>query len=316
MKHMSCHQNSKSVNKVIIAGGTGFIGKRLVSMLEKSGILCYVLTRRKAIDTYFVKYIDCDLNSLTMEKSIEINNQYGPFDTGIYLAANIPQIGARKENYYDATNSTLIPTINFSEGFAPFIKQIIYASSIDVVGTPKENLYDEFIETNPTTPYAVAKLSGEYYIKSIANRYGVTYSILRFSQVYGPFEPMVRVIPILIKTAKENNVFSLYGNGEEKRRFLYVDDAASSIRNALDYHDNGLFNIAGKSINSIRELISIVENVYKKNIRLEIKELNTNVFDNIPSIEAAQKELLYNPKYSLDEGIRNIFEEEHKNELR
>lgn len=307
------HNNRR---KIIIAGGTGFIGKKVVEILENNKINCFVLTRNtNKINSKYVTYITLDLNNLTTDDCSNINKKYGPFEAGIYLAANIPKIGEKKESYSQAGISTLFPTINFMEGFAPFLKKIIYASSVDVYGNTDVDFYNEKAETKATTPYGVAKLCGENYLKSIASKYNIKYLVLRFSQVYGPFEPIVRIIPILIKTVKENQIFTLYGKGEEKRRFLYVEDAALSVFCALKYNDSGIFNIAGKSINSINGLIKIVENIYKKEIKIKYEESKITTHNNIPKINKAKKILFYNPKYSLMAGIRKIFKEEN-NELK
>lgn len=310
MKLMKCIASNFSKKKIIITGGTGFIGKRVVDLLASNNISCYIITRNNYVDHNNIFYIKEDLNKLTETKCRSIIKKYGTFDAAIYLAANISKIGEKKENYMDANFSTLVPLVNFMEGFSPYIEKVVYTSSIDVIGTPEKKYYDETEETNPISPYALAKLCGEYYIKSITSKYEKKYCILRLSQVYGEFEPMVRVIPILLKTIKEGKVFSIYGKGEEKRCFLYVNDAAEAIFNALNYNYNDVFNIAGKSVDSINDLINIVKNIYGKDLKLNQTTSSIKIYDNIPSIEKAKKVLGFEPRYSLQEGIQKIYEVE------
>ena len=135
----------------------------------------------------------------------------------------------------------------------------------------------------------------------------VSLSILRFSQVYGENEPIVRIIPLLIDRIKNNTEFSLYGTGLEKRRFLFVDDAANAIICALRSKKTGVYNIAGKSVESIKDLIDITEKVFNKKLNLKKVDYSGVTFDNIPSIEKASQEIGYEPSFSLQEGIERIY---------
>jgi UDP-glucose 4-epimerase len=227
------------------------------------------------------------------------------------MAANIPLLGAKKENYEDAMYSTLVPFVKFAQSTLELAKKFIYVSSIDCVGIPSYTDYDENIKLNPYTPYAVAKLSGEKYIESMTQSKNIPLTILRFSQVYGPNEPLLRIIPILLDSIKNDKTFNLYGTGEEKRRFLYVKDAAKAVLCALNSNNTGIYNIAGASIESINELIAIVEKTYNKKLILNKIDCFHKTFDNIPSIENARKLIDYKPEYTLDLGIKEIYNEEN-----
>lgn len=298
------HMKMKTKKNILIAGGTGFIGKHFVE-LAKNEYNCYVLTRQNLENKDNVFYITCDLNNLTQEIVGSLLAEY-KFDSIVYMAANIPLMGQKKENYVDALHSTLEPFVRFAQYTHKLCKKFIYISSIDVVGIPKTSEYDEKTELNPFTPYAVAKLAGEEYIKSIALVNTLDLTILRFSQVFGENEPIVRIIPLLLDCIKNNKPFNLYGTGEEKRKFLYVQDAAKAILCALKSNKTGIYNIAGKSVDSINDLIEITQKVFGKKLEINHVEYNGNTFDNIPSNESA-KEIGYEPTYNLEDSIRKIY---------
>lgn len=300
----------KSFKKVLITGGTGFIGRNTLEKLIENDVECWVITRQNLKDTDKVKYLNLDLSEFDTATVNNVTSKIGEFDAIIYMAASIPVIGAKKETFYEAKVNTLDPLVKFCELFIPLTKKFIYISSIDVVGINTDYEYNEECNVNPVTPYAIAKYCGEIYANSICNSYKIPCTILRFSQVYGPNEPLVRVIPILRKAIKENDVFNKFTTGEEKRRFLYVEDAANSILLALKSNASGIFNIAGKDISSINDLINICEEVYNKKINLSIKG-DTIASDNMPSISKAEKVLKYIPKYNLKEGISRIYDEEN-----
>ena len=198
--------------------------------------------------------------------------------------------------------------VNFAENPSKLSDNFVYVSSIDCVGIPPTDNYNEEVDLKPFTPYAVAKLAGEEYIKSIANANKINLSILRFSQVYGENEPIVRIIPLLIDCILNDKEFNLYGTGLEKRRFLFAQDAADAILLAAESKISNTYNIAGKSVESIKDLITIAEKVFNKKLKINTVEISTKGFNNIPSIEKAQQLLKFEPKYSLLEGIKRIYD--------
>lgn len=293
--------------KILIAGGTGFIGKRLVNRLLREGADIYVITRQNLVGDANLHYIKYDLVS-----NEDFPNIAETFDFGIYMAANIPLKGSPKESYIDAKKSTLDPLIRFCELFLPAVRKFVYISSIDVLGTVDTPEYGEDEKVNAATPYGLAKYCGEFYAKGIAGDCGIPCTILRFSQVYGPGEPIVRIIPVLLDCLVNGREFSLYTTGNEERRFLYVDDAVQAILLSCCSEETGIFNIAGEDIISINDLIAAMEDVF--GMKLKIKRLNvSNGSSNVPSIHKAQKLLSYKPQFGILEGLRKV--REHNEQL-
>lgn len=293
--------------RILVAGGTGFIGKRCVQFLSELGCKISVITRRKYENVENIRYFTADLFDINALRRLETD---GDYDYAIYLAANIPLAGEKKETYLEAKCTTLDPLLNFCDLFLSKVKTIIYASSIDVLGDCDKVEYTEQEFINNPTPYGLAKYCGEFYIKIMSEKLGINYKILRFSQVYGPNEPIVRIIPILKKALLENTVFNLYTDGKEKRRFLYVDDAVQSILRCMLSDTCGVYNIAGNDIVSMIDLISKMEKVFDKKLHYNILN-KIKGKDNVPSIEMAKKELLYSPNFSVEMGLENIKTEEN-----
>ena len=293
---------------VLVAGGTGFVGQRTVEMLDKIGMRVYVITRRRIEDLGNIHYLQGDLseNNDLQKINEEINEEV---DYGIYMAANIPLRGQAKENYFDAKKSTFDPFINFCEQYLPKIKSFVYISSVDVLGGCAEFEYNEIAPIRVASPYGLAKYIGELYTKDICTVQKIPYTILRFAQVYGPNEPIVRIIPIIKKAMTSGNTFTLVTDGSERRRFLYVDDAVKSIIHGLIYASNETYNIAGPDYISMKDLVSLIERIWGKKIDLVIKaEIKGE--DNVPSIEKARRELKFNPGIKMRDGMQMIMEEE------
>lgn len=285
--------------KILVAGGTGFIGKRLIYFFEKHKIEAYVITRQQLTDTDYVKYLNADLSDIEQINRFAENDFY---DILIYMAANIPLSGEKKESYFDASQSTLMPFINFCTAYVNNKCKLIYISSVDVLGACGEYEFDEEVLPNVTTPYGLAKYCGEFYAKNICAKENADYLILRFAQVYGPDEPIVRIIPIIKNAILNKKRFELWTDGSEKRRFLYVDDAVQAIICGINSNETGIFNIAGNEVISMAELVTLMEKSFGINLNYDILNKISGV-DNIPDIKKAIEKLNFMPEISLKNGM-------------
>jgi len=284
--------------RILIAGGTGFIGQNLLRFLENHKIHSTVLTRREKKENHFTDYKVCNLCSKSSLKNI-----VGEYDILVYLAANIPLRGSKKENYLDAMESTLVPFVNFATTFVRENIKLIYASSVDILGSC--NIFEFTEEEVPgvATPYGLAKYCGEYYAKNICTVNRAQCIVLRFAQVYGPDEPIVRVIPIIKDAILNDKKFDIWTDGKERRRFLYVDDAVQSVLTCMGSVPQGTYNIAGNDIISMSQLIEMMIEIFRKPFVYDVLNKELGV-DNVPSIDKAINVLGFVPEVSLKNGLR------------
>lgn len=291
---------------ILVAGGTGFIGKRAVEIFKTIGMRVFVLSRNFHDSTDLIQYAQADLTNI---QSIR-DAFYGiEFDYAVYMAANIPLRGEKKESFFDAKFSTFDPFINFCEVFLPRVSRFVYISSVDVLGGCPQYEYDESAPVKFATPYGLAKYIGEFYTRSICNENKIPYTILRYAQVYGPNEPVVRIIPIIKNMMNEGRQFVLITDGNERRRFLYIDDAVKAIIHGLLYANSGTYNIAGPDVISMKNLVKLIEMTWGKKIDLAIKG-EVKGEDNVPSYENAKRDLFFDADIGLADGMRMIMEEE------
>lgn len=293
--------------KVLVAGGTGFIGRHFVSFLERNQIDTYVLTRQYRENTKYITYLNIDLHD--KDRLNDVGEKI-KFDKLIYLAANIPLANAKKETYQDAVDSTLIPFVNFCTAFVKEGSKLIYASSVDVLGNYSEEQYSEEAQPGVATPYGLAKYCGEFYAKDICAKTGAECLMYRFAQVYGPKEPIVRIIPILKNAILTNTKFEIWTDGTEKRRFLYVDDAVQSLVLGMTSDATGIYNIAGEEVITMVELVQLMESVFKKKLNYKILHKVPGV-DNVPGIQKAKHDLLFQPEVSMQQGMEKVKEGEN-----
>jgi len=291
---------------ILLAGASGFLGAAVAKRLSEEGCSVTALSRQSQLFEHKgLRWRVCDLAK--RETLCQVAQSWPLWDAVVYLAANIPKSGQKKENLREARESSLDPFLNLLEALAGRYRHLIYASSIDVYGVPSKGDYSESEALNPLTPYALAKLAGEYYAAVDSKNAKGQLTILRFSQIYGPNEPLVRVISVLREALSLRKTFRLMTSGRERRRFVYLTDAAEAVLCALRSNNVGTFNIAGKDVLSIMELINLFTLVSGRNLNLEYVSPVNPAFDNVPDITAAERALNFYPAVTMKQGLEQIW---------
>lgn len=298
--------------KVLVTGGTGFIGDFFVSELIRNGASVFCLTRKVPSRREGVTYIKCDLLNISSDEAEVFRKEINNTDYIVYLAASIPLVTAAKESIIAAKENNLDAMLNFLEAFGELSPVIVFASTIDVYGVPSKENFDESLPIVPNSTYAVAKYCCEKYIEYYCAVKNKKYNILRFSQVYGPHEPLVRVIPILVDAIVNGKEFTLKGEGEDKRRFIYVEDVARALVASMESPHNTVYNIAGAEDTSIMDVINISEKITGKKFQYEKIPTSQKPLHILPFCEKALLELNFKPRFSFAEGmsatIKDIYE--------
>lgn len=261
------------MNKVLITGGAGFIGSHIVDKLLD--------------DNYQVIVIDNlssgDLKNLQNNKNLNFykldikNDDLEPLfkteqpDFVIHLAAQT-SVAYSVANPIEDANMNIFGSIKILELCKKYnIQKIIAASSAAVYGVPQYLPIDEDHPTEPISQYGLSKLAMEKYIKLS----GVPYIIFRFSNAYGPRQQSSKesgVIAIFDKAMKNNEPISIYGDGEQIRDFIYVEDIAEICLEAIKSSSkNEIFNFSTNYGVTLNELFAKMKNIY--NYKLEAKYL-------------------------------------------
>ena len=156
------------------------------------------------------------------------------------------------------------------------VKKIVFSSSSAVYGENPNMPLKESELALPCSPYAAQKASGELYLKSFHESYGLNYVALRYFNVFGPRQdensPYAAVIPKFIAAILKGESPVIYGDGEQSRDFIYVKEIVNANIAAAESDYNGIVNVAlGKSM-TINHLFEIVRDVLES--ELEVKYLD------------------------------------------
>jgi len=248
---------------VIVLGSTGFIGKNIISSLNKHQI------KNSGFGS-----LDVDL---TKKASIKFLSKKITSDTTIIFAAAITrQNGDNLENM----KKNIAMAINVAEAFKiSKPKQCVYLSTCDVYGFPKKTITEE-TKCSPQTFYAKAKYSSELTLTSVCKEIDAPLLILRYNGIFGPGQINTQYGPnrFILESINDNSIM-LWGNGEEKRDLVYVKDLAEIVVRLIAKDKNGIFNIAtGKSL-TFYELAKKVIKILNKDIKIENRERTSALFN-------------------------------------
>ncbi|MFA7148933.1 MAG: GDP-mannose 4,6-dehydratase, partial [Syntrophomonadaceae bacterium] len=224
-----------------------------------------------------------------------------------HLAAQINVGVSQQEPCLDA-DSNIMGTLKLLTYATKYkVKKIVFASSAAIYGNP---LYLPVNEQHPALPlsfYGLSKYTAECYIRMFAATFGLRYSILRFSNVYGSRQPTTGeggVIAQFISRFRKGEAPVIYGDGEQTRDFIYVGDVVAACCRALYMGDNQTLNIStGKAV-SINQLCQLVENINGCSPQPFYNpwrdgDILHSVLDN----SKARNLLLWNPRSSLKDGL-------------
>lgn len=286
--------------KVLVTGGSGFIGSHVVDELKSKGANVRIYdgvmpTFRKDIEYYQGSILDIDTLCFAMHG----------IDAVIHLAAVSDVKDVLNRPCY-AESINVRGTINVLEAARRAeVKRVVYGSTTWVYGEVEAEEVDESTLLHaPSHLYTATKLASEYYSQAYSKLYGLEVTILRYGIPYGPRARDEGVIPIFVKKALSGEPLTISGDGSQFRKFVYVEDLAEGNVAALQsIAKNKIYNLDGKEKISIKQ---ITENIQKilGNVRIEYVPARPGDFSGKEvSSELAKKELGWEPRVSFKEGL-------------
>lgn len=296
-------------NKIIlVTGGAGFVGSNLVEILENDNDVIildnFSNSSKEMIQPLLkenVKLIEGDIVDYNLVRQIikELSPEYV-----VHLAAHVGIEKSVKEPLKNL-EVNILGTFNVLQASLDSnIKKVVYISSGGAVyGDPLYLPTDENHPLNPKSPYGVSKLTGEKYCQAFFHSYGLKYIILRPFNIFGP-RSRKGAIYTFITSILKNQPITIFGNGEQKRDFVYVKNVVNGILLALSSHiHNDIFNIATGKGTSVNEVVKILmEKLHKVKI-FYLPKRNMEIEESIANIEKARRVLCYEPHYSLEDGL-------------
>ncbi|MEE9379443.1 MAG: NAD-dependent epimerase/dehydratase family protein [Candidatus Lokiarchaeia archaeon] len=202
------------------------------------------------------------------------------------------------------------------------INSVIFASSGAVYGDPITLPMKETMNTMPISPYGVTKLTCEKYLSVYSSLYGFNTISLRYLNVYGPgqdISPYSGVISKWLGQLYRNEHLVIYGDGEQKRDFIYIKDIilANILAAKADNLSGNVFNIGTGNNITINKLANIMKKLWG-NEETQIKYTDERLGDikeGTADVSKAKKLLNFNPEYNLESGLKDYINWFKKNKL-
>lgn len=291
---------------MLITGGYGFIGSHVADRFHKEGYDVFIidnLSTGKKVNVNF-KHKGYIL-SVNDHKCSEIFKSH-KFDVVIHLAAQVSVANSISNPMIDAESNVvgLVNMLNLSAKYR--VKKFIYASSAAVYGIQTELPIREEAKCAPISPYGMSKLSGEMYCEKWEELYGIPTLGFRFSNVYGPRQDGLGeggVISIFMDRIVKEQPLVVYGDGEQTRDFIYVEDIAYAIYRSANSAQTGIYNLSSNtqtSINRIIEIMSLVQHVKEvKYAPRKMGDIDHSVLDN----RKIMRDIDWSPLYTIEEGL-------------
>lgn len=259
-------------------------------------------------------------NQEAVEKAVEV------VDTVVHLAANTGVAPSVANPTLDM-ESNVVGTFNLLEACRKSnVKQFIFASSSAPIGEAEPPIHEEKAP-RPVSPYGASKLAGEGYCSAYYRTFGIKTVSLRFGNVYGPLSKNKNsVVAKFIKQALNGETLEIYGDGNQTRDFIYIDDLIQAIILSINLNPSPhnhllptpkpwgeVFQIATFKETTVNEIAEKIKLIVKKETGKDIdvvygKPRTGDTKRNYSDISKAKKILGYEPRFDLDTGLIHTFE--------
>lgn len=244
--------------RVLVTGGAGFIGSHLVEHFQgKAQVRVLDNLRsghRRNLDGFDVDFIEGSiLDRALVERAV------AGVDLVFHLAAmvSVPESMLKP---VECVEVNTIGTLNVLEAAAVAgVRKLCFSTSAAIYGDNPEVPKRESMLPEPKSPYAVTKLSGEYYCEMFAREGRLATACLRYFNVFGPRQDpasqYAAAVPIFISKAVRGEPLTIFGDGEQTRDFIYVKDVvAANLHFATNASLCGVYNVAYGGRLSINDL--------------------------------------------------------------
>ena len=303
------------MKKIVITGGFGFIGKRSVNHFLSKNIEVIVLEHPESkVPPNFpkCKIIRADLTDRIFIEKLKVKD----IDAVLHLAAQ--SSGPRSFSIPEQdVKINVVGTINVIDWcLSNNIERLLFASSFVIYGDhPEIEMLNEEIEFKPKSVYAVSKLSCEYLLRNYAQLKGIKWNALRMFNVYGPGQDITKsdqgIVGIFMNMLLKQNSVQVKGSLERFRDLIHVDDVIQGWDLCL-FSDkfNQSYNLGSGQKTTFKNLITLIAKLLNKLDDLKLEELPGTPGDMMgcyADISKIKKELNYNPKYNIEEGLINMY---------
>ncbi len=295
------------MSKVLVTGGAGFVASHIVDRLIELGHQLIVVDNlatghrenvNPAARFYELDVRDPEFARLILTECPEVINHH---------AAQTMVRASTEQPVYDAQVNVLGLLNLLQAATQARVRKVIFASSGGTIyGTCQDLPIRESEPFNPESPYGISKAASEFYLRYYSSAWGLTFSALRYANVFGPRDTTSseHVITVFINRLLSGQAPTIHWDGEQAKDYIYVNDVVEANVLAMEHGDNEAFNIGSGSPVSVNQIYSVLAEAIGVRIAPEhgprrIGDVRLFYFD----CTKAKAELNWMPRTSFAEGI-------------
>ena len=312
------------MKNILVTGGAGFIGSNFVNhMVKKYGEeynyivydkMTYAANMENLKESYgkyeFIKADICNI-----EKDIETLKKYH-IDAVVHFAAE-SHVDNSIKMPLTFTENNVLGTNALIEAFRQVwgensTNRFVHVSTDEVYGTLGDEGY--FVETlplAPNSPYSASKAGSDLIVRAYGETFGMNVCITRCSNNYGPNQHEEKLIPLMIKKVKMGQPLPVYGNGQNVRDWLFVEDHCIAIDTVLHKgRKNAVYNVGG---NNEKTNLEIVKTILKQMNKSEdcisyVEDRKGHDYRYAIDSSKIKRDLGWEPSVTVEEGLKRTIE--------
>ena len=325
---MSRRQSIKNMKKIVVTGGSGFIGSNLIKhLLKKKYFVINIdkltysanpLNIKKFLNDKKYVFYKTDINN--RKKVISILNKYKP--DGIFNLAAETHVDRSIDKPDNFIKSNLLGVYNLLESILFYEKKnnkkikLVHVSTDEVYGDILKGRSNENFPYNPSSPYSATKAGADHLIKAYIRTYKISALISNCCNNYGPYQFPEKLIPKLVYNILNNKPLPIYGRGSNSREWIYVEDHCEALLKIFLKGKLGeSYNVGSgqnlKNIQIAKKLLKIAKNIslkIGKHVKIKfVKDRPGHDFRYALDNKKMLKKIYWKSKISLDSGLNKTF---------
>ncbi|MDO8642504.1 MAG: NAD-dependent epimerase/dehydratase family protein [Candidatus Woesearchaeota archaeon] len=299
--------------KILITGGAGFIGSHIAQAYAAAGhdvaIVDDLSTGKKQRVPTGMRFYHADIRNAAQLTGIFEKEK--PDVVNHHAAQASAEASVRDPvKDYEINVLGLINVLECSRKNG--VKRIIFSSSAAVYGDkePGKNGLNEQDALLQLSPYGASKMTSELYLRCYQNLYKIPFVILRYANVYGPHQDggEAGVVPLFIRAMLAGKPCTIFGDGEQTRDYIFVDDIVAANVLALTKGENDVFNIGTGAQTSVNHLATMLKEIVGKGTTAHSQERPGDIRHSFLNSEKAKKVLDWHAEIPFKDGLKKTVE--------
>jgi UDP-glucose 4-epimerase len=295
-----------SGRRILVTGGSGFIGRHAVAELSRAGAHVRVVDLKPHpdpdVDTVVGDIADLD----ALESAFA-----GGIDSVVHLAAVTSVLRSLEQPDLTFTTNVAGTHALLEAARAAGARSLVFASTNAVAGSMEAPAITEAATLKPLTPYGATKAAAEMLMSAYTASYGLRCACLRLTNVYGPgMQAKDSIVARLMRAIRLERTFEIYGDGRQVRDYVHVSDVIAAVRLGLDHEEwKGPIVIGSGTSLSVLEVVEAVRQVTGAELAVEHGPARPGEMPAVIVDPSRARAAGWSPQFDFESGLRGVWKE-------